>query len=65
MNNSGNDLLASGAFYVIVAAIAFVAIVVISEWLRVRRDRNAYKQTRRNANNMVERQKQRRSASNS
>lgn len=57
MGNSVGDQLASDFFYVIVAIVAFAAVVAISEWLRVRRERNVYRQTQQNANKIIERQR--------
>jgi hypothetical protein len=66
MNDLRNSGLEDAALYIIASIVALVMFIAISEWLRARREREIYRQTRRNANNMVmsERQKQQRSAGN-
>ncbi len=63
MIGSSNNGLQDLAIYVIAAIVALVMIVAVSEWLRGRRDRKIYKQTRRDANNTVMTQRQRRHGS--
>jgi hypothetical protein len=65
MGNSGSNQLGSDFFYVIVAIVAFAVVVGISEWLRVRRERDVYRRTQRNASKLIEQQRRRRSAANS
>jgi len=65
MNNAGQTALGDVVLYIVASIVALVAIVVISEWMRGRREREIYERTRRDALDTVakERQPQRRAAS--
>ena len=66
MANAGNTVLSDVVLYAIAFIVALVAIIVISEWLRGRHEREIYRRTRRDALDTVmqERQSQRRAANN-
>ncbi len=59
MRDTGIATLQDTALYFTAAIVAVVVIVAISEWLRERRQRDIYAQTRRNASKTIMMQQQR------